>query len=224
LESLASRPRPPREATAIEPTTPDDQEGSITAWIGGLKAGDEEAARLLWERYFDRLVRLARDRLRAARRPGADQDEEDVALSAFNSVYLRAAGGQFPRLADRDGLWALLVVVAARKALNSARDQRRRKRGGGRVLAETDADARRDDGEPTLATVVGREPTPEFAALVAESLQVRLAGLDEVLRRVALSRLEGYSNGEIATRLGCTERTVIRKVELIRRLWSEGAT
>ena len=197
------------------------QEGSITEWIGGLKAGDEEAAQRVWERYFDRLVQLARDRLRAARRAGADQDGEDVALSALNSVCLGAAGGRFPRLADRNGLWVLLVVIAARKAINSARDQRRRKRGGGRVLAETDLADVGADGEAPLARVVGREPTPELAALVAESLQARLEGLDDVLRRIALLRLEGYTNGEIAARLGCTERTVIRKIEVIRRHWSE---
>jgi DNA-directed RNA polymerase specialized sigma24 family protein len=200
------------------------QDGSITGWIGGMKAGDEEAARRVWERYFDRLVQLARDRLRAARRAGADQDEEDVALSALNSVCLGAAGGRFPRLADRNGLWVLLVVVAARKAINSARDQRRRKRGGGRVLAEADLVAGGGDGEGPLARVVGREPTPELAALVAESLQIRLEGLDDVLRRIALLRLEGYTNGEIAARLGCAERTVIRKVEVIRRRWSEEDT
>jgi DNA-directed RNA polymerase specialized sigma24 family protein len=199
-------------------------DGSITQWIGDLKAGDDEAAQRIWERYFDRLVLLARDRLRAVRRHGADQDEEDVALSALNSLCLGAAAGRFPRLNDREGLWGLLVVIAARKALNSARDQRRLKRGGGQVRTEAELVSEGGDEEALLAQVVGREPTPEFAAVVAESLRQRLDALPgDALRKIALLRLEGHSNDEIAQALGCTSRTVMRKIEVIRLLWSDAA-
>ncbi len=93
-----------------------DGEGSVTRWIADLKGGDAEAARALWGRYFDDLVRIARAKLRATRRVGADEDEEDAALSAFDSFCAGAARGQFPNLADRHDLWRLLVVIAARKA------------------------------------------------------------------------------------------------------------
>jgi hypothetical protein len=59
--------------------TPQD-DGSVTKWIGDLKAGGDSAAQHLWERYFERLVQLARARLRSARRAGAIEDEEDAAL------------------------------------------------------------------------------------------------------------------------------------------------
>src|SRR3982751_1385339 len=91
-------------------------EGSITHCIARLKAGDRAAAQPLWEGYCHRLVGLARVRLRAAPRRAAD--EEDVALSAFDSFCRRAERGQFPRLADRDDLWQLLVVITVRKAAN----------------------------------------------------------------------------------------------------------
>src|SRR3954451_24563191 len=105
-------------------------QGSITRCVGDLKAGDHAAAQVLWERYFDHLVRLARRRLAIANRAGADEDEEDAALSAFDSFCAGLAGGRFPRLEDRDDLWRLLVVITARKA--SAQVDRRRaiKRGG----------------------------------------------------------------------------------------------
>ena len=66
----------------------------------------------------------------------------------------------------------------------------------------------------------GTTPTPEFAAMVAEECRLRLDGLrDETLRRVALLKMEGCTNVEVAGRLGCGLRTVVRKLELIRRAW-----
>src|SRR6516225_3701992 len=103
--------------------------GSVTGLLERLKSGDHEAARLLWQRYFPRLVALARKKLQAAPRRVAD--EEDVALSAFDSFCRRAEQGHFPDLKDRDGLWALLVVLTARKAADQLRHQQRDKRGGG---------------------------------------------------------------------------------------------
>src|SRR5262245_27439563 len=63
--------------------TPMSSAGSVSHWIGLLKTGDPIAAQKLWEGYFERLVRLARSRLRDLPRRAAD--EEDVALSAFDS-------------------------------------------------------------------------------------------------------------------------------------------
>src|SRR5262249_53685630 len=102
--------------------------GSVTDWIGQLKAGDPAAAQKLWERYFQRLVGLARKKLQGTPRRAAD--EEDVALSAFASLCRRVAAGQFPQLRDREDLWHLLLVITARKALNQIRHERRQKRGG----------------------------------------------------------------------------------------------
>src|SRR5262249_13252080 len=113
-----------------------DEGGSVTCWLGHLKDGDQAAAQPLWERYFSRLVVVARGKLKKLRRTTADQDEEDAALSAFNSFCDGAARGRFPQLADRDDLWRLLVVITARKALAQAHREGRKKRGGGRVVDE----------------------------------------------------------------------------------------
>jgi ECF sigma factor len=59
--------------------------GSVTCWLGDLKGGDLAAAQPLWERYFSRLVGVARGKLKKVRRTSAGEDEEDAALSAFNS-------------------------------------------------------------------------------------------------------------------------------------------
>src|SRR4051812_21420646 len=138
-----------------------DDHGSVTLWLGALRAGDLDAAQPLWERYFAQLVRLARARLRAIPRAGADADEEDAALSAFDSFCDGAAHGRYPRLADRDELWRLLVVLTARKAAAQARRRRRLKRGGGRVLREADLAGTGPDGDyGGLGQAVGAEPTP----------------------------------------------------------------
>jgi hypothetical protein len=157
---------------------------AVTGWLDGLKAGDQDAARSLWRRYFESLARLARARL--GNSPRAVADEEDAALSAFDSFCRGAAQGRFPRLDDRDDLWRVLVVIAERKAIDQANRERRQKRGGGRL------DEARADAGPGLEAAAGREPTPEFAAIMAEECRLRLGELrDESLRRVALLRMEG---------------------------------
>src|SRR5947209_17654517 len=90
--------------------------GSVTTWLGQLRVGNRAVAQQLWQRYYTRLVHLARRKLQGLRHAGAD--EEDVALSAFDSFYRGAEQGRFPRLDDRHNLWELLVVITARKAID----------------------------------------------------------------------------------------------------------
>jgi DNA-directed RNA polymerase specialized sigma24 family protein len=200
-----------------------DAEGSVTRWIGDLKAGGEAAAQPLWERYFERLVRLARNKLRASPRRTAVEDEEDAALSAFDSFCRGAAAGRFSQLTDRDDLWRLLVVLTIRKTLDQIERQRAAKRGGGRLLGESALiGGGSAEGEAALDRLVGPDPTPEFAALVAEQYRrLRDALGDDSLRQVLDLRLEGYDREEIAARLGCAVRTVTRKLDVIRQTWLE---
>jgi DNA-directed RNA polymerase specialized sigma24 family protein len=201
----------------------DDDQGSVTVWLGELRAGVQNAAEPLWYRYFERLVMLARSRLRAVHAATADADEEDAALSAFDSFCAGVQKGRFPQLADRDDLWRLLVTITGRKALDQAERQRRQKRGGGRVRNEADlAGGRNDDPVFGFEQFIGEEPTPEFAALVVEEYRNRLEVLDDdSLRRIATWKLEGYTTDEIADRLGCARRTVANKLKLIRLKWEQ---
>lgn len=189
---------------------------SVTTWIGLLRKGDSEAAQQLWERYFSRLVEFARGKLHGASRRAAD--EEDVALSAFHSFCL--AADRFPRLNNRQDLWQILVMLTARKAFQERRRQWTRKRGG--EGGPTPAGPVTLAGEADLDEIIGTEPTPDFAVLVAEQFQFLLGLLpDDDLRLIARLRLEEYTNAEIAARLGCSERTVERKLALIRGFWEE---
>ena len=192
-------------------------EDSVTQWVSDLKAGDRgEAARLLWERYFRRPARLAQGRL-GNTRPGP-ADGEDVALSAFDGFFQGVAAGRFPDLGNRDDLWRLLVTITARKAHNRRRDEGRRKRGGGRVVGEGALAGPDPDGDAFPARVIGDEPTPEFAAMVADKYRRPFGSLaDESPRVVALLKREGHSHEEIARGLDCGLRTVERKLEVIRK-------
>src|SRR5262245_47307222 len=155
--------------------------GPITRLIERLRADAPEAARALWERFASRLLAVARQRLGAASRRVAD--EEDVAVVAFERFLRGARGGRFPRLNDRDDLWAILFTLTARQAAQQARDQGRDKRGGGEV---------RGDSALAGAEPIDDEPGPDEAAKVQDQLSRLLGGLkDDELRRIALCRLKG---------------------------------
>jgi DNA-directed RNA polymerase specialized sigma24 family protein len=110
------------------------------------------------------------------------------------------------------------VAITSHKARDLRRREERQKRGGGRVLDEA---ALADSDEAGLEQVLGRDPTPEFAAQLAEEFDRLLARLDDAtLRDVALAKLDGFTNEEIAARLDCAPRTVERKLQVIRSLWS----
>ena len=186
--------------------------GSVTALLERLKGGDHEAVRLLWQRYYPRLVGLARKKLQGTSRRVAD--EEDAALSAFDSFCRRAEQGQFPDLKDRDGLWALLVVLTARKAADLVRHQHRDKRGGGQVRG--DSALQPADGGSGAGGFDGLQddgPTPEEAALLAEEVETLLGRLrDPALRQAAVSKLEGYTQRRDRRPQGCSEPTVERRL------------
>jgi DNA-directed RNA polymerase specialized sigma24 family protein len=198
---------------------PPDEEGSVTRWISDLKAGGEGAAQRLWERYFERLVHMTRNKLRGRGRSRAVADEEDAALSAFDTFCREAAGGRLPWLTDRDGLWRLLVVLTLRKAADQVQRQGAAKRGGGRLVGESALPGFECEyGGNALDQIAGKEPTPELAAMLVEQYErLRTELGDDMLRRVLDLRLEGYDREEIAAKLGCAVRTVTRKLDVIRQ-------
>src|SRR5437868_10695363 len=142
-----------------ETPLPDDP--SVSQWLEGLRAGDADDIRRLWDRYFEKIVGLARARLPARGR--RERDEEDVALSAFHSLCERAGRGQFPRLADRDDLWRLLSTITARKVLASERHRNRLKRGGGHVAGRSAILEGDGAGPAEFTFLLSREPNPEDA-------------------------------------------------------------
>jgi RNA polymerase sigma factor (sigma-70 family) len=196
---------------------------SVTQWIDGLKSGDEASAAKLWRRYYRRLKAIAQKKLGNSPRRAAD--EEDVALSAFQSFFRGVREDRFPDLRDRDDLWRLVVCVTERKAYGQLRDLNRKKRGSGMVKGES-AFINLHSSTPAagIDAVEGPEPTPEFAAEMVEAVNGLLAQLaDDQLRQIAVLKMEGYSNQEIAEKIGRAVTTIERRLRLIRKLWGREA-
>jgi DNA-directed RNA polymerase specialized sigma24 family protein len=197
---------------------------SVTQWLHGIKTGESADIQRLWDRYFQRLVRLA-----AARLPGHCRrafDEEDVAISAFQSFCDRASQGQFPQLNGRDDLWRLLATLTVRKAVFMMRHQTRQKRGGGRLLGESAFQAR--GGQTVagggLAEVLSKEPTPDDAARFADAFDDLISKLpDPMLKTIVMRKLKGHTVEEVGAALGKSTRTIDRKLRLIRAIWEEAA-
>ena len=181
-------------------------EETVSIWIRDLKQGDERAAEEIWERYFMRLVGVGKRILRNSNRQAAD--EEDVAISAFKSFCIRAREDRFPRLSDRDDLWKLLVTIVARKSYRVARKAKRTTSSSEEDYFEQTV----RDGEPTADMVMQMDDT-------MDELFSRLA--DENLKQIALGKLDGKTNQELADQLGRSISFVERKLQSIRRVWSD---
>ena len=194
---------------------------SVTHWLRGLQAGAPDAVRPLYERYFQRLVNLARSKLQGM--PLRAVGPEDVAAHAFASFCLRLERGGIAPLTDRDDLWRLLAGIVVHKALKAKRHHFAKKRGEGKVRGES-AWAHLE-GEPDGAVAgidgeEGKDVSADFLAEANEEFQRRLDALgNETLRSIALWKLEGDSNEEIADKLGVVPRSIERKLKRIRSIW-----
>ena len=176
---------------------------SVTRLIRAAQQDRASAVGPLLAAYFDRLVQLARQRLQNL--PGMANYDEDVALRSFYSVYRRVRDPERPlQLMGRDDLWRLLAARTISRAIDLIRRHR-----PGEV-----------PNDYNLEQLLTREPTPEEAAATADECRRLLDLLDEPeLRQIALWKVEGFTNEEIAVRLDCVTRTVERKVHRIRLLW-----
>jgi RNA polymerase sigma factor (sigma-70 family) len=187
--------------------------GSITRLIPQLLARDETAIGELWQRYVRQMERLARPAMKGLA-PGAG-DEQDVAQSAFFAFCEAAASGQAQQLESRNELWRLLSTIVRNKATDRVRRELRARRGNGDAMAPADE----------LQFVADHRSDPAFAAEMQEAMHLLFEELDASgdpkLKPIAMLRLEGVTTPEIAAQLGCTMRTVQRKLHILERLWWE---
>lgn len=167
-------------------------------------------ARAVFERFTRRLIGLARSQLDTQLRHKIDP--EDVVQSVYKSLFIRYDEGALAA-EGWDGLWGLLTCIAVRKCADRVRYHRAECRD---LAREARAPAGAEHAE-SWRDAVGREPTPEQAAVLAETVENVLRGLDGDERRVAELSLQGYSTDEISATLDRAERSVRRLRERVRK-------
>ena len=174
-----------------------------------LRAGDEDTAGLVFNRYARRLIGLA-----AARLPGSvrsKEDPEDAVLSAFKSFFVRQKKGEFEP-GDWDELGTLLTYLTVCKV-----DRRIRKYlAGKRDVRRESAPAPDDEGDTGPVEAAAPDPTPAEAAMLADTVQELMARLDPTDQRILSLRLQGHTTAEIAKVVGRSERTVFRVLNDVR--------
>ena len=210
-----SKPFPAGQIAMRKPS-----EQSVTGWLTDLRHGGNTVTEQVWNRYFQKLVQLAQNHLRTAET--RVEDEEDVALSVMQSLCAGAANNRFQQVGNRQELWVLLATMTHRKCVNRIRRNVAQKRGSGKVVGEADLAAGYSLRDLTLDDLESTAPTPETLAVLQEDYEhlMQLLRNDE-MRQVALWRMEGHSTTEIADRLKLSDRSIRRKLELIRDTWLE---
>ena len=200
--------------TQIEPS------GSITKLIEELRGGSDSAVPAVWSRYFSKLANIADNGMTNS--PGRAVAGEDLASAVLQTVCRKVSIGLYPDLRDRDDLWLMLLTITRCRVVSQNRYENRQKRGGGKVRLATDMKAFQNEAFD-LNTIAGGDPTPESVVSLKDSCNYLISTTlrDETTKEIAILKLEGLSNDEIAERLNIVKRTVERKIKLIRSLWEK---
>lgn len=188
----------------MEPTSPE----TLDALISRLNAGDQDAAAILFHRFAHRLIALARNRLEGVL---GKEDAEDVVQSVFRSFFLRQRAGQFA-VNNWESLWGILTVITVRKCCNRLEHLRAARRD---VAREISLSLLEDAGLGWQA--LARDPTPLEAAVLTDTVENLLNGLEPPDRTMLTLHLQGHSVAEISRQVGRGQRTVRRRIELVRR-------
>lgn len=176
-----------------------------------VRAGDEDAARQLYEQYVNRLLHLARNRI--SQRLAHRFDPEDVVQSVFRSFFYRVQHGDVT--VSEDDVGKFLVGVTVRKTLRKIAFHRAAKRNPALEAGRTES------LELGLTEHLDSDPSPETAIAFLDELEHFLKRLDPQDRQILELRLHGYTNEEIAQRLGTYDRRVRRAMEHVRALAAE---
>jgi RNA polymerase sigma-70 factor (ECF subfamily) len=183
---------------------------SFVDLMARVRVGDRDATTHVFQRFAHRLLALARSRLDGQTRQKVDPD--DVLQSVFRSFFTRMADNQWD-LENWDSLWGMLALITVRKCGHrveyfraACRDVQRE------VSPPTGPDSSATGLEPA-----GDDPTPSAVVMLAETVERLLKGLEPRDRRIVEDSLQGYSAPEIGDRVGCTERTVYRVLERVRK-------
>jgi len=176
------------------------------ALIAQFKAGSESAARELFDRYCERLMRLARRRI--GQRMSSRVDPEDILQSAFRTFFARVRNDEFS-FHQEDDLFKLLVRLTVRKTLRQIAFHRAGKRNPARETTQPTSDA------DLLLQISSPDPPPEVEVALVDEFTQFLGRLPPLDRDVLGLKLQGYSTIEIAEQLGSYDRKIRRILDRI---------
>lgn len=173
------------------------------------QAGDDDAARKLFDRYCEQLMRLSRRRI--GQRMASRFDPEDVIQSAFRTFFVHLKDGDFA-FEQADDLYKLLVRLTVRKTLRRIQYHRAGKRDPNAELAGGNS-----ENDP-FDRVAGQEPTPDVAVAMVDELEAFMTRLTPFHRSVLELKIQGFTSPEIAEKLQTYDRKVRRAIEAVEKV------
>lgn len=180
-----------------------NQEVTI-AWLDDLAEGKPTAVEQFWQRYGESLQRVAERQIASWLRRRVDP--EDVVQSACRTFFRRASEGNFS-FESKDDLWKLLLTITLNKVRMQARFHSRNRRS-----------ISKEQAMPEEANLQPAEWDHAIEQVeLQDMLQVAFADKDDERKRVLEMWLEGRTQNEIAKVIGCSERTVRRIQDRIRK-------
>lgn len=199
-----------------------------TLWLPGLKEGEERAAEKLWEEYFLKIVKLAKNKMNNIQFGAVD--EEDIAISAMKS-FCKMARKRDEVIADSTELWKLLATITKRKVIKERKRQhadcrQENLRVGSSKIGVKNKNNDDNENHDGLKLIQGEAPDPHLIIEGKEVLEQIHALLesDDFLKNPKIHEFvtmksQGWSNSEIAEKLGTTIRTVQRWGVKLEKAW-----
>jgi RNA polymerase sigma-70 factor, ECF subfamily len=185
-------------ARSVSPITTD------ASLLRRFRTGEQGAATELYQRYADRLLRLAK--AQTSPDVAVRADAEDIVQSVFRTFFRRAALGKY-ELPDSDELWKLFLVIGLNKV---------------RTVAGHHKAAKRDVRQTTGGFELGRTSTLQDGA-DENGLQILQLTIDELLtplpighRQIVEMRIAGNDIADIAKQVGRAKRSVERILQEFR--------
>ena len=171
-----------------------------------IQAGSESAAKELFDKYCERLMRLAKRRI--GQRMASRFDPEDVIQSAFRTFFKRMKNDEF-KFEQEEDLFKLLVRLTVRKTLRQIVHHQAAKRSPTSEMSDG------SDDSQLLAQVAGNAPPPDLEVAMLEEFEQLMNSLSPMEQQVVQLKVEGYSTVEIAEKLGSYDRKIRRVLERI---------
>lgn len=196
-----------------------EMNSSVTEWITQLRNGHSSACDKLWPFYLKRLTAIIAKKLETSRK--GVSDEEDVLIETCEICFRKIKEGNYPNIASRHDLWRLLTKIATRKAIDQIRKS---KKGVDKITSHATQTVHTQESSFELNQIdnfPGGEPTPEFAAMVADESRYRLSQVPTKMSEVVKLRMQGFTLKEISEKTGISLPTVQRYLNFVREVWSQ---